>query len=194
GFRYVRDRAELTRLLLMSVVVVVFGFAHTAFLPTFVEDIFERGPADLGFIMTAAAVGAVIVSATLANAERTKLASYQARSAVGMGVMLLLFAVMPSWWGALVVMVMLGGAMSAFQSLNSALVLSIADMEYHGRVQSLIMYSYSAFGLAALPFGILADRVGLRETLIAMAVVVLIATAVFDRWRHSIASQQIDAL
>ena len=75
GFRYVRDRAELTRLLLMSVVVVVFGFAHTAFLPTFVEDIFERGPADLGFIMTAAAVGAVIVSATLANAGRTKLAS-----------------------------------------------------------------------------------------------------------------------
>jgi MFS family permease len=194
GFRYVRDRAELTRLLLMSVVVVVFGFAHTAFLPTFVEDIFERGPADLGFIMTAAAVGAVIVSATLANAGRTKLASYQARSAVGMGVMLLLFAVMPSWWGALVVMVMLGGAMSAFQSLNSALVLSIADMEYHGRVQSLIMYSYSAFGLAALPFGILADRVGLRETLTAMAVVVLIATAFFDRWRHSIASKQIEAL
>jgi MFS family permease len=194
GFRYVRDRLELTRLLLMSVVIVVFGFAHTAFLPTFVEDVFERGPADLGFIMTAAAVGAVIVSAALANTERTKLSSYQARAALGIGLTLLLFAVMPNWWAGLAVMVVLGGCMSAFQSLNSALVLSIADMEYHGRVQSLIMYSYSAFGLAALPFGMLADRAGLRETLTGMAVAVLVATVLFDRWRRAIAPSQIVSL
>ena len=107
---------------------------------------------------------------------------------------LLLFAVMPNWWAALAVMVVLGGCMSAFQSLNSALVLSIADMEYHGRVQSLIMYSYSAFGLAALPFGMLADRAGLRETLTGMAVAVLVATVLFDRWRRAIAPSQIVSL
>ena len=61
-------------------------------------------------------------------------------------------------------MFFVGCGMAGFQSLNGSLVLAIADMEYHGRVQSLIMLSFSFFGLAAFPFGILADAIGLFAT------------------------------
>jgi MFS family permease len=96
-------------------------------------------------------------------------------------------------------MALIGAATSAFQSLNGSLILSIADMAFHGRVQSLIMLSFSAFGLAALPFGMLADAVGLRETMAGMGVVVCITAIHSHLWRRRIeavklGSSTLDAL
>jgi fucose permease len=88
--------------------------------------------------------------------------------------------------------------MAAFQTLNSSLILSTADMEYHGRVQSLIMLSYSAFGLAALPFGIVADQVGLQETMVGMGLAVVLAAGHNHLWGlrsgRGAATRSIDGL
>ena len=56
----------------------------------------------------------------------------------------------------------------------STLALSISEPAYHGRVQSLLGLGFSAFGLASLPLGILADAIGLRQTLVGMGAVTLL--------------------
>ena len=62
--------------------------------------------------------------------------------------------------------ILLVGACSAgFQSLNNALTLSFSASRYHGRVQSLTMLSWSLFGIASMPIGVVADAIGIRETL-----------------------------
>jgi MFS family permease len=66
------------------------------------------------------------------------------------------------------------GSMLAFQTTNQSQLIALSDMEYHGRVQSLIMLSFGAFGIAALPLGLLADVIGLRWTLTGMGVGVLL--------------------
>jgi fucose permease len=63
--------------------------------------------------------------------------------------------------------------------MNNSLVLALSDLEFHGRVQSLMMLSFSGFGMAALPLGALADRIGLRETLASMGVTVVATMVVF---------------
>ena len=57
------------------------------------------------------------------------------------------------------------------------------------------MLSFSAFGLAALPFGVIADQVGLRETMVAMGIAVIL-TATHSAWwrRHIVATQTTDQL
>jgi hypothetical protein len=52
-------------------------------------------------------------------------------------------------------------------------------MEYHGRIQGLVILSFGAFGIPALPHGLLADRVGLRWTLGGMGAGVLVLVALF---------------
>jgi membrane protein implicated in regulation of membrane protease activity len=52
-------------------------------------------------------------------------------------------------------------------------------MEFHGRIQGLIMLSFGAFGIAALPLGLLADAVGLRWTLASMGAAVLSFVVLF---------------
>ena len=52
--------------------------------------------------------------------------------------------------------------------------MTYTDPNFHGRVQSISMLSWSLFGLVALPIGILADHIGIRETLMLQGGVVLL--------------------
>ncbi len=156
-----------------------------------VADLFDRGAAALGAMTTVGAVGAVIMSILLANTPRERLTDRQGQAAFALGLTIVLFAAAPTYVLALGAMFLIGAATSAFQSLNGSLILSIADMEYHGRVQSLIMLSFSAFGLAALPFGMLADAVGLRETMAGMGVVVCLAAIHSHLWRRRIETAKL---
>ena len=62
-------------------------------------------------------------------------------------------------------------------------MLTLSDIDYHGRMQSMVVLGFSGFGLAALPLGILADAVTLEVTLAGMGVVVLVVSAVFSAKR-----------
>ena len=91
---------------------------------------------------------------------------------------------------ALVAVFVVGAAAAGFQSMNNSLVLTLSDFEYHGRIQSLMMLSFSGFGMAALPLGKLADSVGLRQTLAVMGglvIVCMIAYLLVRRTRQQFA-------
>ena len=68
-----------------------------------------------------------------------------------------------------------------FQTTTQSLMLALSDIEYHGRMQSMVVLGFSGFGLAALPLGLLADAITLEVTLALMGVVVLAVTAAFAR-------------
>ncbi len=194
GLAYVRENRELARLLVVSLLIVMFGFPHITFLPGLVEDIFELDAWALGLLTTSGAAGAVIASVALASAKQSRLPSLQIQAAVLFGVSLIVFAVVPQFWAAVVVMVIVGGASAAFQALNNSLALTITDVEYHGRVQSLIMLSFTGFGLASLPFGKLADIYGIRPTMSLMGVLVLVSMGFGMLWRRRIAPLEAPAL
>ena len=177
GLRFVRSRPDLVHLLALSFGVVLVGFPYTAFLPVVAEQVHDSGSAGFGFLNAAAAVGAVVGSLALANLERRRLRPFQYRSAAVFGVSLAVFAATPNFYAALAAMAVVGAGSSVFQALNNSLLLTSAPVEYHGRVQSLLMLSFSGFAVAALPIGLVADAVGIRPTLAAMGILVLAVLA-----------------
>jgi predicted MFS family arabinose efflux permease len=88
-------------------------------------------------------------------------------------------ALAPTFWVAAAALLVVGGANLAFQTTSQSLLLGLADMSYHGRIQGLVMLSFGAFGIAALPLGVLADAIGLRWTFAGMGLGVLAVVAVF---------------
>ena len=96
------------------------------------------------------------------------------------GATLIVLAAAPTYALALVAVAGVGAASAGFQAMNNSLVLALSDIEYHGRVQSLMMLSFSGFGMAALPLGVLADAIGLRRTFAIMGVLVIVAMAVYQ--------------
>ncbi|MGI9644009.1 MAG: MFS transporter [Ilumatobacteraceae bacterium] len=178
GVRFVRANPRIAHLLVLSYLVVLIGFPYIAFLPVMAEDIFDAGSTGFGLLTTTGAVGALIASLALADVAPTRVERLQSGAAIGFGISLVLFGLAPVFAVALAIMLFVGATSGSFQSLNNSLVLTMTPVEYHGRIQSLLMLGFSGFGLAALPFGLIADAVGLRETLVAMGVLVTVIATI----------------
>ena len=172
-------------------VVVMLGFPYLAFLPTVAADIFDAGSSGYGVMMTVSAVGAVAASLWIASrAGGAGAWRLQAVGGITFGVALFVLGLAPTYAMALVAIMVVGGAASAFQSLNNSLVLTLSDNEYHGRIQSLMMLSFSGFGMAALPLGVVADAIGLRTTLMGMGLISVAMLAVAVAWRARITAAE----
>lgn len=177
GLRYVRSRPSILLLILTSFCVVMIGFPYQSFLPSIAKDVYGVHAGGLGALSSVAAIGAVASTILVATyAEHRRAWAFQPLLALAFGVSLIALGIAPSFVFGLVMMVFVGGLASAFQSLNNSLTMSFTDGQFHGRVQSISMLSWSLFGLVALPIGIVADHIGIQETLMLQggAVVILV--------------------
>ena len=77
-------------------------------------------------------------------------------------------------------MFLVGYGSGGFQSLNSAVIAHYTEVDYIGRVMSLVLLAFAGFGLMSLPYGFLADRWGEPETLLLMGLVVLGLCGIFS--------------
>lgn len=178
GLSYVRNQRLVLLLIVTSMVVIMTAFPYVAFLPALAEQVYDVGAGGYGAMSAVSAVGAVVAAfgvARRAGGRRAWATQVVAGLGFGLGVAVLAFA--PSYAAALVCVFCVGAASAGFQALNNSLVLSNTEGRYHGRVQSLLMLSFSGFGMAALPLGALADAIGLRITLTGMGLCAAAAVA-----------------
>jgi predicted MFS family arabinose efflux permease len=157
------------------------GFPYQSFLPSIALEVYHADAGALGLLSTAGAVGAVAATFVVATISAHRRAwHYQPIAAIAFGIALIGLGLSPNLAGGLFAMVFVGALAAAFQSLNNALTMMLTDHEYHGRVQSITMLSWSFFGLAALPLGVLADHIGIRQTLVVQGSVAILAIAVLQ--------------
>ena len=142
------------------------------------EDFFNAGAAGFARLSLVGAAGGLAAGLAVARSSLAQGRRIQFWSAIGIGLSLIFLGTAPSFFLAGVATTLLGAATAGFQSMNGTLALSAADPALHGRVQSLLGLGFSAFGLASLPLGILADSIGLETTLALMGVVVMIVAVV----------------
>lgn len=180
GVRYVRERPHLKRLVLTSVISIMFGFNYTAFMPALVEGIFGLGDSEVGFMSTASAIGAVVISAIVASRAQGLVArQIMVVCGIGFGIGVIIFGISPSYWVALIVVAVLGACTTGFQTLSSSISMSETDSVHQGRVQSMMQLSWAGFGIAAAPLGALAEVIGLRVTIVLMGIVTLLAVTTY---------------
>ncbi len=175
GVRYVWARPHLRRLVVSSFVVIMFGFNYVVFIPALVKDTFGLdNDSWVGLLSSAASVGAVGVGLWLAGRadEPGRWRVMCVTGAIFAGGVAAL-AVSPTFWIAVLVVVIIGGGTTGYQSLSNAIALNLTEPSHQGRVQSLLQLSFAGFGIAALPLGLLAEVAGRRQ---AMALMGALAT------------------
>lgn len=183
GLRHVRENRGLLQLVVGFVLVTLVGFPYMTVLPGYATDVLGVGTGGYGILLGVSALGGLIVSlavASLADSPRASLILML--SSAGIGVALIFTGLAPGFAVALVTMFLVGGAVSGFQTLNSALVMRETSPEYYGRVMSITMLAFSGTGLIALPVGLLADAIGERATLIVMGAGVCLVVALLSLW------------
>lgn len=178
GLAYVKSRPAVAILILTSMMVVMVGFPYQSFLPSIAKDVYHVRASGLGALSSVGAIGAVATTVVVAGyAGHPRAWFAQPVLGFAFGVALIGLGMSNHYATGLIAMLFVGGLASAFQSLNNSLTMSMSDHQYHGRVQSISMLSWSLFGIVALPIGVLADHIGIRETVALMGVVVIVSVA-----------------
>jgi MFS family permease len=169
GIVYVRQNRPVAILIAMSFLVVALGFPYQGFLASITRDEFDRGAIGLGLLSSMTAVGALAATLSVATLTAHRhVWQMQALAGIAFGLSLVAFGAAPSFATGLLIALCVGATASAFQSLNSALTMTLTEPRYFGRVQALMGLSWSLFGIISLPLGILADSIGIRSTLMFM--------------------------
>jgi MFS family permease len=151
-------RNRLVAMLALGVTLAeVFGFSHQTLLPTFARDVFDVGAAGLGALTAARSVGGVLsllLLARLGTAERSGLVFLATGGAFGLA--LAVFAAVPSYGLALVMLTLAGAAAFAFDALGQTLLQrSTADHE-RGAAMGIWAVGVWAVGVGTAPLGHLA--------------------------------------
>lgn len=170
GFAYARGRDDLRMLISYTLFVVFAAFSFTSFLPRIVETTFDLEANWLGILLSFNAGGGLIAALAVArqsNQAVTRRWRLAAPFLAALGLVGL--AAAPSIWLVAPAVLLMGLTVTGFQTLSMASTLMRADPDFHGRLQSLLMLSFSAGGMAALLFGALADEIGLRQVFVVMA-------------------------
>lgn len=164
GFRYIASEGRLRLLLLIAFIPTLIGGPFIVMLAGFAEDDLELGDWGFGALLAVNGIGALvgsIVVASLANSPRKAL--LQSAMVLGAGLSLLALGAGSDAFGvpaAFVAMALLGVSLVAYQVLNNTMVMGASDPAYYGRMMSVLLLTNSVTILAAMPLGLLADRVG----------------------------------
>lgn len=185
GIRYVRSVPSVRLVVTLAVLVTMVGFPYVAFLPSVSEDFFGRGPEGFAQLSLVGALGGLAAGFLVARTVLAQGPRVQVVSGVVLAVGLVFLASASNFVVALVAAAIVGASTAGFQSMNATLALSLSDADYHGRIQSIMSFGFSLFGLVSYPLGLLADSIGLRPTLVGMGLAVGLLVIVAEvRWRE----------
>lgn len=186
GFRYVRTTRPIRALLLMLGLISLVGMPYAVLMPVFAKQILHGGARELGILMGATGVGALLGALTLATRTGLKGISVWINTAsFGFGGSLILFCATSyflsnHFWLAALSLVPVGFCMMLQMAASNTLIQSMVPDELRGRVMSV--YSMMFMGMA--PFGAFfagafAQHLGAPLTVVIGAVACLAGAAVF---------------
>ncbi len=177
GLSYVvRDR-QLRMLNLMMFMVAFFVMPYVMLLAGFVQEDLGKGEREYGLLQSVSGAGALIASLAIASLtayDRKALLQWGAGILGGLSLIgLALGSEAFGFVGALGATLVLGLALTVYQTVNSTLTMDAARPEMYGRVMSISMLSFSAMPLMAWPLGQLADGIGVTNMFMGQGLLVI---------------------
>ena len=177
GLSYVARDKHLRMLNLMMFMVALFVMPYVALLAGFVQEDLGKSEGAYGLLQSVSGAGALVASlgiASLTAFDRKPLLQWVSGIVGGAGLIgLAVGSAAYGFAGAIAATLVLGLALTVYQTVNSTLTMDAARPEMYGRVMSINMLSFSAMPLMALPLGQLADAIGVRTVLAAQGTLVI---------------------
>jgi MFS family permease len=175
GYRYLRHEAGLRTLVILALVPMLLGQPYQTMLTVFAKDVFNSGGSGLGIMQSAAALGGVVGALAVASSRQST--SFHKQMMAGLiffGVMLCLFAISPTMWIALPVLLLIGFSNQTYQTSNNTLLQMNVAPEYRGRILSVLFLRRGLLPLGTVLAGALSSAFGPQVAVGSMAVALVV--------------------
>jgi len=181
GWKYVMHSVPIRSALLLVAIVCTAGTPYTVLMPAIAKEVFHGGPNTLGLLMTATGVGALSGALYLAQRESVVgLGRIIGWAAAVFGIGLVIFSQTTSLWPALIVLAVAGCGFMIHLAATNTILQTIVEERLRGRVMSF--YTMAFFGtvpIGSLIGGVMADRYGAPNTVLASGIACLLGSAWF---------------
>ena len=181
GFSYAFGSLPIRALILLLVVISLMGMPFVVLMPIFVDKILHGGPRELGFLMGAPGIGALLAALYLASRKNAvglmRVVAF-ASGVFGAGLIVLSFS--RHFYFALLVLVVIGFGMIIEMAATNTLLQTIVDEDKRGRIMSI--YTMAFMGMVpfgSLLAGSLADTIGTPETIMLSGICCVLGSLVF---------------
>jgi MFS family permease len=183
GFRYVAGFPPVRTALLLLALVSMMGMPYTVLMPVMATTVLHGGPHTLGFLMTAAGVGALGGALYLASRHTVVgLGRVMMLATLTFGAALVAFALSRALWLSLLVLPLAGAGLMIEMASTNTILQTLVEERLRGRVMAF--YAMAFLGTApigSLLAGALASRIGAPATIAVGGTVVLLAGHWFAR-------------
>jgi MFS family permease len=200
GLRYISNRATLTSLFIFAVVTMLLGQSYQNLIPAYALGVFNVGAEGQGIMQTAAGLGALFGSLTMAylsqNPERVKIQAY---SGTALGIALAIFGLCSAFQffpGSLLALFVVGLALDFNATINQTLIMLNSDKALFGRVMAVYMMTFSLSGFSASLSGFMMDHIGGAATMLGQGIVLAIFVvymATMNKGYRQIRNSLVDA-
>ncbi|HEX7090826.1 MAG TPA: MFS transporter [Longimicrobiales bacterium] len=181
GFRYAFGFPPIRAILTLLALTSLLGMPYVVLLPVFASDVLGGGPQTLGFLMSAAGLGALGGALYLASRPSVRGLSRVIVIAVTVfGVGLIAFSVSRSQPLSIALLLVTGFGMMVQSASSNTVLQTIVDEDKRGRIMSL--YTMAFMGMApfgSLLAGTLASNIGAPATVMIGGIACLGAAAWF---------------
>ena len=183
GIAHIRSSPVLLGAMSLDLFAVLLGGA-TALLPVYARDILHTGPAGLGLLRAAPAVGALLASVYLVKAPLTARVGRVMYGCVAVfGVCMVIFGLSESFALSLVILVISGGADMVSVVIRSSLVQLDTPDEKRGRVTAVSsLFNSTANQLGQFESGVVAAWLGAVPSVVLGGVGTVLIVGLWIRW------------
>ncbi|MDH4222145.1 MAG: MFS transporter [candidate division Zixibacteria bacterium] len=161
GISYIIGNKKVLALILMASTMSIFGLSYAVLMPVFARDILKAGSSGLGFLMSAAGIGAISAGLGLASRKKEEKLKYMQAGITVFFISLLLFSFSKSFFFSFIFLIGAGWGMISLVATCNTLLQEIIPDELRGRVMSFyVMMFMGTMPLGSLIAGTLGEAVG----------------------------------
>ncbi len=177
GLRFARTNALIMLVYAITIVVNAFAFCYSGLIAPIGSGEFKVSPTLVGVLAAAEPIGALTGGMLLASGlvRIDRRLTFVGGSSLFF-VALLVMAISPSYWLAVLVLVLGGLGTAGFSNMQSTLMLTEAPPEMRSRLMGIVTVCIGTGPLGVLLAGFLADASSPRDAVLIMALIGLALT------------------
>ncbi len=177
GLSYVMQHPPIFGLIILSIVAFLVGMPLNTLLPAFNEQVMGGGPDDLGFLVSAMGLGAIVGSLMMATmGDLRNKAMWLIVTCIGWGGLTALFGWSQAHWLVFVLIAAVGWTSSWNMSLNRGMLQMQVDNHMRGRIMSIDMMSHGLMPLGVFPISWIAEHYGVGAALMSSGAAFVVLT------------------
>jgi MFS family permease len=174
GLKYIRQQKIILTVLGLTLVAVVLSNPFTQLMPVFTETVLGVGATELGILMSASGVGAIVCSFILASLPNRKRGFMMLVGYIILGAALSGFAFSKVWGLSLGLIIIVGFGQMGMMALSNTLIQYYVEDEYRGRVMSILLMQFGLTSFSTFLAGVLIEGIGPQWAIGGLAMLLLV--------------------